>query len=670
MRKKEILFLLILMVVFFSIYWKTIDYDLIYDSKNLFANNPIYTGSYSLIAAFKFGFLEQVGLSMDKGAYYRPLTTFSFLMDKFLWGLHPRILRIINLFIFSLALIALFYFFKIQTFKFPVPLLLTALFALHPLQVDNIVWIVGRSDLLLLLWGVLTLLFLELYCQKQRQLFIILSLLCYALGIFSKESMLFFLPVLLVYEKIRTRRISFQFHLVILIISVSFLVLKFLVVGVFSLPTFFRQDPVHYFLLSLTTIGYYLKSVLLPYSGSPFLPPGHTINGEHIVWGIVFILLFGLLLFFSRKKTTLLIPLSLVFVFLLGHLSLVFTSLYPFRASSRYLVFPLLGFLWLAGYLINRMSSFRRYAVIAVLLVSYVPFIFINQTRYTDELSFWQRLHSEYPTQGYFAVKTAEFLANQKEYLPAENVLAGMLESKLDLPAAINMALLRARIEFVKARYPESEEWLQRMNRFSLYPVAGLRKGRRKAMILVSTGEIKKAEEEIKSLVKKFNSRELMVLQYEMYLGQLNWIKAAELGNKIQKRFPGLLSKSPAESKHRFEISPPVEKFRFYIAYKNYSKALGILQTFPENEKRDMLQAKILYWQGQEEKAKEVINSILKNHPDDHSVLNRVGNFYLREMFRLKEGLYYFNESLKIKAFQPEITQLIHFFNTNYQSLL
>jgi len=662
--------LLILILVFTAVYWKTTGYDLIYDSKNLFTNSPVYSGKFSLTAAFKFGFLDKVSFSLDKGTYYRPLTTLSFLIEKKVWGLNPRNLRIINLIIFVLILIALFYFFKIQVFKFPIPHMLVTLFALHPLQVDNIVWIVGRSDLLFLLWGILTLLFLELYCQKHRRLFLILSLFCYGMGIFSKESMLFLLPVLLVYEKIRKKKISPRFHLAVLIVSISFLVVKYQVVGIFSLPIFFGQDPAHYSILTLATTGYYFKSIILPYNCPSFLPPDNTISFEYVSLGVVFLLLLVFLFFIGKKKADLLIPLTLIFVFLLGHLILLFTSLHPFRASSRYLIFPLLGALWLAGYFINRLSSLRRNILVGVLLISFIPFIFINQGRYTDEMSFWQRLHDEYPTQGYFSVKTAESLTNQKKYLHAETMLTEMQGNKMDLPTAIDIALLWARIEFVKARYPVAEEWLQRINKLLLYPEAVLRKGTRMAMILISTGETKKAETELKSLIKTFNSRELMVLLYEMYLGIESWGEAAELGNKIQKWFPGVLTRSTAESRYQFDVSSPVDKFRFYIVYKNYPRAINILQTFPKDVKRELLLAKILYWHGKEKRAKNVINSILRSFSGEHAILNQVGTFYLQEMNRLKEGLFYLKKSLKIKAFQPEITRLVGFLNTRYKLLL
>lgn len=669
MKKKEILFLLILLLVFFAIYWKSTGYDFIYDSKNLFAHNPVYTGNYPLSAAFKFGFLEKVGLSLDRGTYYRPLSTLSFLIEKEIWGLNPRNLRIINFTLFGLTLILLFYFFKIQIFKLPVPQMLTALFALHPLQVDNLVWIVGRSDLLLLLWGVLTLLFLELYCQKNRYLFIILGLLCYGLGIFSKESMIFLLPVLLIYEKIRTKRISPQFHLAILMISVCFFVVKFLVVGMFPLPSLFGQDQIHYSISTLATLGYYFKSILLPYNCPSFLPPSSTITAEHIFMGLLFLLLLVLLLVMGKKKIYLLIPLTLIFLFIVGHLILLFTPLYPFRASSRYLIFPLLGVFWLGGYMISKLASFWRYFVFVVLLVSFVPFVFIKQSRYTNEISFWEQLHDEFPAQGYFTVKTAESLSNQKKYLQAESVLTNMQGKRMDLPTAIDTSLLWARIEFVKARYPISEKWLKRMNKFSLYPEAVLRKGIRKAMILISTGETDNAERELKFLIDKFNFRELMVMLFELYLGKENWSEAAELENEMKKRFTGVPLMSTAETRHQFEGSSQIEKFRFYIAYKNYRRAIDVLQIFPKDVKRELLLAKILYWNGQEEKAKSVVDSILESHSRDYSILNQVGYFYLQEMFRLNEGLIYLNQSLKIKPYQPEIIQLVDFLNTRYKTL-
>jgi len=93
------------------------------------------------------------------GYYYRPLLTLSFMIENKLWGLKNTSLRLMNLIIYILSLIFLYFFLKEQSEKKYFAEIATLLFAFYPVNAENIVWAVARSDLLVLFWGTLTFLF-------------------------------------------------------------------------------------------------------------------------------------------------------------------------------------------------------------------------------------------------------------------------------------------------------------------------------------------------------------------------------------------------------------------------------------------------------------------------------------------------------------------------------
>jgi hypothetical protein len=150
--KKETSFFLFLFIILFLLYFKTFNFDFIWDSKIQISNNIFLNKDVSLLKTFEYGYWNSAGF--DKGAndYYRPLTILSFALNKKFLGGSPLSYRIVNLIIFYLSLILLFFLIKEYKKEKYFAEIVVLLFALYPLHIDNIVWVVGRCDLLMLLW--------------------------------------------------------------------------------------------------------------------------------------------------------------------------------------------------------------------------------------------------------------------------------------------------------------------------------------------------------------------------------------------------------------------------------------------------------------------------------------------------------------------------------------
>ncbi len=56
MKKKDALFILILIIILFGLYWKTFSYELIWDTKILIQQNLLFKENPPLWPAFKFGY--------------------------------------------------------------------------------------------------------------------------------------------------------------------------------------------------------------------------------------------------------------------------------------------------------------------------------------------------------------------------------------------------------------------------------------------------------------------------------------------------------------------------------------------------------------------------------------------------------------------------------------
>ena len=207
MKKRNVLFIFFLIIIIFGLYWKTFSSEMIWDDKIYFQQNLLFSENRPPTDAFKIGSLrEQMGLD-NSDLYYRPLTVATFLIENRLWGLHPAVLRIVNLLIFLGGLVVLYFFLGSLVPENYFAEIAVLLFALTPIHVDNIVWIVGRGDLMMLLWAALAFFFLERFIKTNRRTSLAASAFFSLIGVFTKESFLFFLPVLFLYELVRRKRI-------------------------------------------------------------------------------------------------------------------------------------------------------------------------------------------------------------------------------------------------------------------------------------------------------------------------------------------------------------------------------------------------------------------------------------------------------------------------------
>ena len=103
--------------------------------------------------------LESVGWAMTtfKEGVWNPLTWLSFMLDYQLWGLNPAGFYLTNLSLHLASVVVLFFVLHQLTGALWRSMLVAALFALHPLNVESVAWVTERKNVLSTLFGLLTL---------------------------------------------------------------------------------------------------------------------------------------------------------------------------------------------------------------------------------------------------------------------------------------------------------------------------------------------------------------------------------------------------------------------------------------------------------------------------------------------------------------------------------
>ncbi|MGB0429524.1 MAG: tetratricopeptide repeat protein [Bacteroidia bacterium] len=157
-----------------------------------------------------------------QGHGYRPLAKVTYAIEYELWGFRPKVSHLINIALYALAVILLFFLLKNIVFSnAKAAFLVAALFALHPLHSEVVFNIKNREELLALLFG-----FTSFYCLWkgiEKDKFIKwagLALFVFAIGTLAKITIIIYgglIPFVLVY----TKKVSLKKGLLILGLYVS-----------------------------------------------------------------------------------------------------------------------------------------------------------------------------------------------------------------------------------------------------------------------------------------------------------------------------------------------------------------------------------------------------------------------------------------------------------------
>ncbi len=131
--------------------------------------------------------------------FYRPLSTISYSIDYWLWGVHPAGFHFTNLLLHTLTCIFIFLMMRASfgLSLFP-PGLGAITFALHPILVETVPSIDRRHDIIAALFIVLCVIFCGKYLasRDQGRRYLWASVACEVAAMASKETA-FFLPALL-----------------------------------------------------------------------------------------------------------------------------------------------------------------------------------------------------------------------------------------------------------------------------------------------------------------------------------------------------------------------------------------------------------------------------------------------------------------------------------------
>jgi len=222
----KVLLFLIFLGVGFICYVNTIKSPFIWDDEVTVVNNPLIRSWRYLPELLRTSIF---GEKLKGISYYRPVQNFSYLLDYHIWKLNVAgyhivniLLHIINAYLFFIILELIFKNFG-SNFK-SVPLIVSLLFLIHPVNTEAVTYISGRGDLLAAFFSLISFLF---FLRRNSYFLIILF---FILSLFSKESSVVLSGIIFIYYflflKEKDRKNQKNISIILLVISVVYILLK------------------------------------------------------------------------------------------------------------------------------------------------------------------------------------------------------------------------------------------------------------------------------------------------------------------------------------------------------------------------------------------------------------------------------------------------------------
>ncbi len=455
--------LIIVAIVFIVYIYPVLHCDFIWDSKLQIENNPIVNGKLPLYKAFSFGYWKPI--KTMKGDYYRPAVIFILAIEKKVFGEKKALYHFVNLFLFIFSLVLLY---RILNFYFSknISFLMTLIFSLHPVNSDNVFWIVSLGDLISmnLVFSVFFLLKRKWGNDFKIKYLLFVFFLILSFGLLAKETFLIYSIVIFFtiylegkFEKkvffvaIFSFAVSMFFYFFLKhFASLNKLSIKFILPG---------KAPESIVANILKTLGFYFKTAVFPFNYGLFSDLFY-LKKELLFWGVCFLTFsFAIIFFeFSKKRSERYFFLALFLLFFV-HLSPIFFPIFPYRIYSRYSYFLALSVSILIGMILTKFSK-RNYIIFAILIL-FAFQINITGLYYRNNLNFWKKAYGDLLREPFSTVMYGNHLFKSGNYREAEKILKKALKYRLKDPrTAFILAVRLSDIEFLKGNYGEAIRWL------------------------------------------------------------------------------------------------------------------------------------------------------------------------------------------------------------------
>jgi len=253
------------------VYSSTLGFGFCWDDLSYITQNPgIKSISWNTISAiFSRSFIGN----------YAPVHLLSYMVEYALWGLDPRGYHLINVLLHIFNSVFLFLLIRKITNRNEVALLASLIFAVHPVQVENVAWVSEQKSLLAMAFFLPAFYLYVLYAEARKPSYFWGSVFLYGLSLLAKVSTVSLPILLLMYDlcygkKVDMRRIINKAPYLVIAggMSLASIFIQTSNRGMF----YFRDDPFITLFTTIVIVKNYLRSLILPVNLSAYYSLVHT----------------------------------------------------------------------------------------------------------------------------------------------------------------------------------------------------------------------------------------------------------------------------------------------------------------------------------------------------------------------------------------------------------
>lgn len=359
----------------------------------------------------------------ESGVYYRPLVSFTFMIDTILGGKKAFLFHLSNI---IYHLIASYLFFVLMNLLIQNKLnsfLLSILFSIHPALSQAVVWIPGRNDSLLFIFLSITIITFIKYSKsntktnQQKYIFLLLSILSFLLSLLTKENAFLILIFIVLYQSFFNEDKLKRKDL--FIISIAYLI-PILIYFILRSQAVIQETEFEQLTLSIVD---YIKGII-NYTGKIFLPFNLNvitlIENINLIYGIVSIALLSILSLNGIKN------IKLFFFGILWFLLFLISGIVGLTGFTNFLdhrlYIPIFGvFLSISQLKIFERIQEKIFALSFVLIMFLFVYLNISHSKnFYDPLTFYQSAVNSAPNSFFVQRGLANVYHRLKNYDKAE----------------------------------------------------------------------------------------------------------------------------------------------------------------------------------------------------------------------------------------------------------
>lgn len=359
----------------------------------LFWDNAGYSYTqHSIIHGFSVSHLKAMFTeSFDN--HYHPFTLISLAIDYSLGHGKAVFFRITNLFLFVFITLFLYIFiYKLLKNNWAAAFV-SLFFALHPFNVESVVWISERKNLLFMFFLVPSMIYYLEYVDRNEKRFLMFSCLLFIFSLFSKSQGLPMIGLLFVIDYIRTR--TFNLTLLkektpYLSIGIIFLIAMFY----FHVPANFERthphSPSDYLMTGFRNVFFYIYKTIIPFWFSPYYPYPQNPVSSYWFFPVLFIISFWVIFKYFRKNRLFIAGLAFYFISISPLLKFFPIPYGNYIAADRHMILPIIGLAIALWSIIN--NRLKKSWTLGIVIIFFV--VLFGSSYYT--ISQWQNSRQFY----------------------------------------------------------------------------------------------------------------------------------------------------------------------------------------------------------------------------------------------------------------------------------